>query len=435
MYKKYSTVAIWLLATGFISAACADNVTPPDTMTMPKQSIFSFSSFGTIGVVQTNTDNGIYTTGTEKNGATTSSDFGPDTKLGGQLDAKFNDYLSATVQLFSKQNAVGSYNPDVEWAFGKLKMGNGFSLRLGRIGAPFFMSSDFRNVGYTNITVRTPVDVYALVPVRSFDGGDILYETSLGNTTLNGQFWMGRSSVLEGENASGDEQILLHNIAGINFSAENGPFTVRFGTMKTRLGTSGTGLNGFNGLLGELNQASGLLPALSSLGTIANDLAIDNKFATFTDLGIIFDSGNWIASSEVVKRKTESTYISTVTAWYATLGYRIQKFTPYLSFSGRNVNSVTSVSAPAITPLLPAVDQQAVLALVGGANSLLISTNEKTGALGVRWDAGKNYDIKAEYQQIQVPAGSAGIFSKVTGGSYTTDTHVSVFSLCLDFVF
>lgn len=46
------------------------------------------------------------------------------------------------------------------------------------------MASDFRNVGYTNISVRTPTDVYGLVPVRSFDGGDILYGSTFGTTTV-----------------------------------------------------------------------------------------------------------------------------------------------------------------------------------------------------------------------------------------------------------
>jgi hypothetical protein len=434
MDKNYLKVGLGLGAAVLSASALADQSTGTGITPIQNPAVFTFSSFGTIGVVQTNTDTGIYTTGGEKNGATKTADFGPDSKVGAQLDAKFNSDFSATLQIFSKQNAVGSYSPDVEWAFAKLKMGEGFDLRLGRIGAPYFMASDFRNVGYTNISVRTPVDVYGLVPVRSFDGGDVLYQTDIGSTTINGQFWLGRSAVRIGQNAEGDESVVLNNIAGINFSAETGPLTLRFGTSKTRLGATGSGLEGFNTLLGTLNQVS-QAPGLSSLATMGDDLAIQGKFASFTGVGAILDLGSFVFNGEYVERKTGSTYIPDINAWYTTFGYRIDTFTPYLSFSNRHTVSATSVTSPAVSPLLPPQIQGAVPVLVGTVNSLLIPSNESTSALGVRWDAGKNYDVKLEFQQIRVPAGSTGVFTLPAGTFFTVDTHVNVVTLAVDFVF
>jgi hypothetical protein len=204
--------------------------------------------------------------------------------------------------------------------------------------------------------------------------------------------------------------------------------------MKTRLSTSGSGLEGFNTLLGTLNEISAA-PGLGSLATMADDLNIDGKFASFTGVGAVLDLGNWIASTEAVKRVTDSSYIPTITAWYATLGYRITTFTPYISYSKRTTDSATSVASPTVSPFLPPQIQGAVPVLVGTVNSLLVPTDESTSALGVRWDVGKNYDVKAELQQIRVPAGSAGAFSQVQGGFYSVDTHVNVFSLAVDFVF
>jgi len=384
--------------------------------------------------VQTNTNDAVYTTGFEIYGATEQVDFGPDTKIGGQMDAKFNDTFSATVQVFSKQNSVGSYSPDVEWAFGKLKLGGGFDLRLGRIGAPFFMTSDFRNVGYTNLTVRTPFDVYGLVPVRSFDGGDLLYKTDIGETTLNGQLWLGRSGVRISQSAQGDTDLSLHNIEGINLSAENGPLTVRFGTMKTRLGTSGSGTVGLNTLLGGLSKF-GAMPGLGELGTMGNDLAINGKMATFSGLGAVLDTGNFVVNAEYVKRKSETTYVSNANAWYATLGYRIETFTPYVSFSDRKITSVTNYPPVAVPPAYPPIVQGTVPVLVEGVNGALRTTAESTSALGIRWDAGKNYDVKAEFQQIRVPAGSSGAFSGLPTGAFLVDTKVNVVSVVVDFVF
>ena len=429
MKKSYLKSGLALGAVLSCGAAMADSTGLTPIQNGPT---VTFSSFGTIGAVQTNTDNGVYITARQGEGATKTADFGPDTLVGGQMDTKFNDYLSATVQVVSRENAISSYEPSVEWAFAKMKLGEGFEMRLGRIGAPFFMTSDFRSVGYTNVTVRTPVDVYGLVPVRSFDGGDLLYKTEIGGTSVNAQMWLGKSKILLGQEASGNEYFTLKNVAGLNISAENGPLTLRAGTMKSRMGTSG--LTSFNGLLGGLHALSAA-PGLSSLNEIGEDLAINGKFASFTGVGAIFDQGNWILTSEYVKRTTGSTYVSDANAWYATLGYRISTFTPYLSFSNRKITSETSVTSPTVSPLLPFPIPQTVAALVAGVNSALANSSESTSALGVRWDAGKNYDIKAEFQQIRVPADSAGVFKNVQGGSYSMDTKVNVVSLVVDFVF
>ena len=431
MLNKYLSGAIAMGTVLTCVPALAEDAGQASIQNAP---VFAFSGFGSVGAVQTNTDNGTFTTGFQLNGATKTIDMNPDTKFGAQMDVKFNDVLSATVQLLSKENSVGSYSPDVEWAFGKIKLGGGFDLRLGRIGAPFFMTSDFRNVGYTNVSVRTPTDVYQLVPIRSFDGGDILYETNVGDTTLHGQIWAGKSSVRVGQiPPDGDEDIVLHNISGINLSAENGPLTIRYGIMKARLGSEGTGLAGFNGLLAGLQTLSTKSPYLSSLGTIGSDLSVNAKLVTFQGVGVVFDSGNWVLNSEYVKRISSSDYTPTINAWYATLGYRVSTLTPYVSFSGRsNVNPV-GYAMPAAG--YPAALAPKVAALVAGANGAVNETTETTSALGVRWDAGKNYDIKAEFQKVKVPAGSAGIFKNIQGGSYAVDTDVNVISVVVDYVF
>ena len=427
MFKHCAYGTAGLLALTLSANALADDPTPD-----AKPSILTLSGFGTVGAVQTNTDDGVYTTGFQRHGATKTSDFGPDTKAGAQVDAKFNADFSATLQVFSKQNAKGSYAPEVEWAFGKLKVTDAFNVRVGRIGAPYFMTSDFRNVGYTNLTVRTPVDVYGLVPIRSFDGADVLYSGSMGDTNISGQFWGGKASTLTGGSGNDDSIILLKNLYGINVTLENGPFTVRVGTSKARLGTDGTGLIPFNTLIGGLNAFSAA-PGLSQLGTIASELSINGKFASFTGIGATFDSGNWVASAEAVERTSGTTYVSNATAWYTTFGYRIDKFTPYLSFSGRHIKSATSVAPVPVSPLLPPVVQGTVPVLIAGVNGLLGDTSEKTSALGVRWDAGKNYDIKAEFQKLTIPDGSTGALFQVTGQPPVKSTNL--FSLAVDFVF
>ena len=45
-------------------------------------------------------------------------------------------------------------------------------MRVGRVGLPVFMISDYRNVGYANTMLRPPAEMYSQVPINSIDGVD-----------------------------------------------------------------------------------------------------------------------------------------------------------------------------------------------------------------------------------------------------------------------
>ena len=418
MRFKSSIISLGLLALA--GAASAQEANP----------VFSYSGFGTIGYVITDSDNATYTTGAQKVGATTHGSFEPDTKVGFQVNGKFNNTLTGTVQLFAKQDVLGNYGPSVEWAFLKAKLGAGFSARVGRMGGPFFMTSDFRNVGYTNTTMRTPPDVYAAVPVRSFDGADLLYQGNFGDVTLNGQLWGGKSSVVP----AADVKLTLNDILGLSVSAEIGAVTLRAGHVETKFDSEGAGLAGFNSIVGGLKQFGGL-PGLASLGTLADSIAINGKKGSFSGLGASVELGNWVGSAEVTKRKSDSLYVSDISSWYTTVGYRVKKFTPYVTLSGRQTDSPTSVTAPSLVGYPPVV-QGTVPVLIANVNGGILSNNKQTTvAVGSRWDLSSNYALKGEWAMITIPADSSGGFSYVKGGRFTSETTVNVLSLGLDFVF
>lgn len=418
MRIKLSLISLGLIALS--GGAIAQDANP----------VFSYSGFGTVGYVLTDSNEGGYNTGSQKTGATTRGDFGPDTSLGFQVNAKFNSTLSGTVQAFAKQDVDGLYGPSLEWAFLKAKLGSSFDVRVGRMGGPFFMTSDFRNVGYTNVSMRTPIDVYAAVPVRSFDGADLLYQGSFGDITLNGQLWGGKSSVL----AATGVKLFLNDVAGFAATAEVGPVVFRAGHVETTFDSEGVGLAGFNQIVGGLKQV-GAVPGLGSLAQLGNDIVINGKKATFSGVGATFDSGQWVASAEYTKRKSGSLYVSDLTSWYTTVGYRINSFTPYVTLSSSAVDSPTSVTAPS-TAGYPAQVQGTVAFLIANVNSGILNNNaEKTFALGTRWDAGKSYAVKAEWANVSVPKGSSGRFRDITGGVFASDKSINVFSVGIDFVF
>ena len=391
-------------ASGLASSAAQADATSWDPS-------WTFSGFGTVGYVETNTDLALFAGPGQSGGASREGTLGVDSKIGGQINAKANNVFSATVQAISERNGDGNFKPAIEWAFLKAQVTPGLSLRVGRIGAPLFAVSDFRDIGYANIWVRTPLDVYGQVPFSHFDGADAIYQDTLGSTTLTGQVFYGiTNSVSEGT------PLQVRHQGGINLTAEfdNG-ITLRAGHVQGKL----------SAVSPALTQLVGILDT-TPFADVGNEASLNKKDASFNGVGIAYDHENWVASAEYTKRKTSS-YISSTTGWDATLGYRIDKFTPYavvsqLKVNSSNVNNTIPTTVPQVAPLAAAI------------NGLIAdqADGEKTDSIGVRWDAWKNIDIKAQYDHVKPSANSRGLFERVEPGF---SSSVSVYSIAVDFVF
>jgi hypothetical protein len=385
----------------------------------PADSVFSFSGFGTVGVVGSNTDEARYVISGQPNGATKSWSGNVDTKLGVQVNAKLNKMFSATAQVLSKQNGDGNYRPELEWAFAKAQFSPAFSARVGRMGAPFFAVSDFRDVGYANTWLRPPQDVYGQVPVSHFDGGDLSYQAAMGAATLNFQLYAGKSSsVFEGVD------VKMDNLVGFNASAEfDGGITLRAGHVEGKLTADSPTLNGFVGLLRKLP-----VPGASAVG---DQMDATKKKATFTGFGVTVDQGNFLAMAEYTMRRTES-YVPDTDGWYATVGYRLGKFTPYLTISelkqkDSNVNNTIPAGIP--IPAAQIADLKATVDFTLRSQS----NQQKTQAVGVRWDAYRNIAVKGQLERIK--ADGPGLFSSPSVAFTAGQNTVNVYSLAVDFVF
>lgn len=380
-------------------------------------SSFSFSGFGTLGVVKTSNDKGQYALYSQPRGADKSASGEVDSKLGLQVSARANSMFSATVQVLTKQDGKGKFTPGLEWAFVKAQVSPSISVRLGRMGGPFFAVSDFRDVGFANTWLRPPQDVYGQVPVSHFDGADLSYQTTLGSATVTAQLYGGKSS-----SYVTSVKVELDKVMGINASVElDGGLTLRFGHVNSKLTAHSTTLAGIVAALRN-PQLAALSPTFAALG---NQLDGTDKKATFTGIGAAFDQGDWLANFEYTQRRTDS-YVSDTNGWYLTVGHRFGKLTPYLTVSELKVadaNAVNNIPAPS-----PALAQ-----LKGGVNLVLAgqATDQKTTGLGIRWDAYRNIAIKAQFERISPK--TQGLFLVPTNGTAVGKT--SVYSIAVDTVF
>jgi len=388
-----------LLALAAGGAAAADDM-------------FSLSGFGTLGVVRTSTDDAQYALFGQVRGADKTHPSGEvDSKLGVQLGAKFSPVFSGTVQVLTKSNGKGNFNPGFEWAFLKAQVTPGIALRAGRMGAPFFAVSDFRDVGFANVALRPPTDVYNQVPVSHFDGADASYQTNTSIGTVTGQLFAGTSS-----DTSQRYKVDVKSMAGFNATLETDfGLTLRLGYARGKLTVGNAALNS---LVTTLRA--------TPFAAVGDQLDPNDSRSTFSGLGLTWDQGEWVVNAEYTQRRIK-TFLADTDGWYVLVGHRFGTLTPYVTVSqAKTVDTHVNNTIPTATAQLAAL-KAAVDGIVDGQRH-----SQKTVALGARWDFARNFALKAQWESVR-PEGRGYFISPTT--NWGTGKTVNVLSVALDTVF
>ncbi|RJG11651.1 hypothetical protein [Massilia cavernae] len=389
------------------------------------------SGFGTGALTWTNSDQAEFARPNQASGAKKSPRTGVDSNLGLQASTDINPWLSATAQGLVRKDGEEGFGAELAWAFVKAKVSDNFSIRVGRMGLPVFMISDYRNVGYANTMLRPPSDMYSQVPFGAIDGADGTLQHSFGDTTLTAQLAYGNTK--PGLSAGGGALVHVDakQVTALNLVAEHGPLTLRVGRADTKITIADS--TSLNTLLAGLRTA-GAGYRIAELAPLANALSVDDKKASFTSAGAMLDWNNVVVQAEYARRKTDS-YINDTTSSYLMAGYRIGKFLPYASHSSLEVDSVVANTVPASCPAgYPAACTPTLRALSAGVNRLSntgTQGQQSTNTIGMRWDFHSSAALKVQLDRI-TPKHGQGLFLQP---SATFTGPVTVGAVAVDFVF
>lgn len=382
--------------------------------------MFSLSGFGTVGLTYADERQADFTSNFLKAkgaGYSRPSSLDVDSRLGAQLTANFTPQLSAVVQVISELRYDNSYLPIVEWANLKYQFTPDLSVRIGRIALPTFLAADYRKVGYALPWARTPSEVYFLVPITNSDGVDLTYRTRIGDWKNVFQAAYGKTDIKY--NAG---RAKARAIRGLSDTIEYGDASVRLSYVQAEV---------------TINFAQDLFNGFRQFGAQGNDLADryngDNKRFSVIGIGATYDPGEWFVTAEFGKDVTHS-FLGDKTAWYAGGGYRIDKFTPYLTVA--QVRADSNVTDPGLNVTgLPPQLAAAASALNAGLNGVIgLIGVQKSVAVGTRWDFKKNASLKLQYDRVMLGTNSSGNLIVQQPG-LRRGGKVNVVSVVFDFVF
>lgn len=421
-------IAAAIIVGGFVSlASAADDGENPTLL---------LRGFGTLGGVESSEEHADYVSGFfEPNGAgyTHRLAIGVDTKIGLQADARFNDKLTAVLQLVTQHHYDNSYEPRIEWANIKYQVTPDLDIRLGRTVTMPFMVSDSRLVGYGNLWVRPPQEVYGLIPITNKDGIDASYRIQMESMTdvMRASYGQTRLKLPASGSVEAKQYIELSN------SLEYGATTLRasYSSGEINLHTGG-----FDALMNGLSTFSNTLssiPGFETAGSQALDLASKYRFEnapiSVISLGASYDREQWLFMTEWALFNGHS-LLSNSSAWYATLGYRVREFTPYFTIAKLQADktSESGISTTGMPPVLAAT----ATALNDGLNTALTGQRfaQKSLSVGIRWDFMKNAVLKTQYDYIILDSDSSGRLGNVQP-EFKPGGKLNVFSIALDFTF
>lgn len=416
---------------------------------------FSLSGFGTLSAVKTTTKDGKYNYPGQGNGVDTTPGISPDSKLAVQGTYKFTPTFSGTMQVMTKTRAFGDFQPDIEWGFAKWQALPSLAVRVGVMGAPYYMISDFREVGFAYTAVRPSLDVYSQVSATQFEGFDVAHQMNLGPMTLTSSLWYGDNKVDFASvppSVTAPTKVIVKKQLGLNFLSEldNG-LSMRLGIARGKLSLDGAGGKALQaaarGLLASTSPLAAV-PGMSSYraGLSAMDtlLTVNDENAMFSGIGIGYDQDNWIFSAEYTKRTTDS-YVVNSKGWYFNLGYRIARFTPFVGLSQLRTAEVAANPVQSVpTAASGFLTSTQYATLVGSTNGVqaaltgILNTQritEKTATLGMRWDIASGVALKTQWDRVFIPDGSKGSFMSPTTNFLSKSKKVDVLTISADFVF
>jgi len=315
--------------------------------------------------------------------------FENDTRIGLQVSAHVADDVDFTAQLLSRGSTNDSYAVKADWAYISYKVNDNASVRAGRVIMPLLLVSDYVQVGYAYPWIRPPEEVYAYVPLTALSGIDVPYTFKAQGLDFTVQPYGGSfrdTTTSRGLDVKND----ANNMLGANVAVSNEMMTLRAGYLQTNLSLS-------------------INPAIAAMLPPGADISMDKEKIRIWTVGGKMDWHNIVGYTEYAKFNMAANLPDT-SAWYATIGYRMNSWLPHVTFA-----KITS------------------------ADNVPLSQDQQSVTLGLRHELTTSSALKFEVKHVRTLNGTFGLYQpeidSTTGRPQFDKSNANIYSIAYDVVF
>ena len=327
-----------------------------------------------------------------------SATFDNETVLGIQLSAPLGEKLSATGQLVSR--GEDDFEVEAAWAYVAYEASEAVTLRLGRFRTPYYLYSDFLEVGYAYHWISPPSDLYSL-PTDSIDGVDVIYTTELGSTDFTAQAYFG-STEADLTISGAPLRAEVRDQWGLAFTFEYDWFLVRASHHES----DKVAFQDFQtiALPDPLGSIGGLAATWEMIDpSVARSLREEDIKFTYDELAFKVDWNNFLVVLEASKLESEDSIFGETNRRYGSFGYTFGSVMLHYTLSETDDDAYTvSTSVPSnatVAGLTAATDALA---------ASVVSPSRTTNTIGLRWDFEPGAAFKFEASDIDDDTGTSG---------------------------
>jgi hypothetical protein len=362
----------------------------------------------------------VYIGGLGDRGITENLTFEKDTRFGLQISSDVTDNMSVVAQILGRGDQ-GNFNAVIEWAYIDYEFHETTSVHVGKIKQPVYLVNDYVEVGYAYPWIRPPQEVYLLNnPLNTVNGIELLLQFTVGPGTLSFQPYLG-SNRDDIPNAQG-AYFEAENIYGMDIKYSGSGYTVHASNFQCEVKTTGE---------------------FSLEGTGVGDVSVDlngKGDCNVTAAGFNLDMANVVVYAEWTQRTTTETLsrpFGDTEAYYATIGYRIGKFLPHITFA--SIEGEASWVKPGAVAVLDTSGEPTTTTF-----NFPVPIQTSITA-GLRYEVNDSAALKMEYQVVDVEQDPAELQAANQGFNYglfntnfyqsTPQNDVGIISVALDVIF
>lgn len=332
---------------------------------------------------------------TEYSGGVTDDVGFSDSRFGLNVTTSITEDWNVAGQLIAKNRDNDDFNLEVDWAFAAFTPSDMTTLRFGRIKYPVGLVTEFIETGYAYLWIRPPENFYNLDSTgpnflrKSLDGANAAWQLSTDSTDYSLDVYGGIAQVDDGR---------MKNFYGARIGAEvEDVFRIQ--------ASVNTGEMDVDNSEGRMMMMDGADHTTVTLG-----VSMDwNDFILLSEVGIV-RMGKSDTTLLTSAQKSAVSDSMDATSWYATLGYRIGKATPHVTYSDWDQDS---------------------------------GLGQKTLTAGIRYELASSVALKVEWQRIDASTRSSSSISFLPPAAFQNaglfdgdpDGDVNLFSATLDFIF
>lgn len=377
---------------------------------------YSVRGFGTLGgAYHSGGEAGFRRDITQPKGARNSFTTDIDSRIGLQLDAAWHRQFGATLQVISRYGYDGTYRPELTWGFLRYRPQPDLEIRAGRLGWDVYLMSDSRDVGYSSLWVRPPVEYYGHLQLSKITGVDAVWRRPAGEAVWSHKLFAGEVSSRIPLDSRSYSNLSGSWLFGGYVDYQRAGWVVRVGLTRLELKTE---------LRGDARrQLDSLRDQGSGLDELVRLTELDTTFH-FGTVGVAYDHGPLQAQLMYSYTDSSEDVHSNIHAGYFSLGYRMGRWTPYLMVAAVEAEGNTTAAVPAAAELPGFADT------FGSMTHL----NQHTVSLGARYDWSSRVALKIQADRVTVrgESGSSLLWSKPDDG---WNGRATVLSMTVDFTF